>query len=93
MTGLKEDARMRARAIVEQAIEYRRESGLTVTGVAIKMGVSPNTVRILEASHSDPKITLLLLYLAACGNDYAIDFVERTRRQTEQQFMDRTNHE
>lgn len=93
MTGPKADARRRARAIVEQTVEYRRKSGLTVTDMAIRMGVSPNTVRLLEAPHSDPKITLLLLYLAACGNDYAIDFVERAQRRTEQNFMDRTNHE
>lgn len=74
--SLKEQARAQVTSLVERLVEARHDAGLSIQDVAVKMGVAPNTVRRFEAPHSDPTLTMLMLYVGATGGKITADVVE-----------------
>lgn len=57
-------------------VEQRKAQGLSVLDVAIKMGVAPNTVRRFESLHSDPTLTMLMMYTQATNGRMTAEIVE-----------------
>jgi predicted transcriptional regulator len=67
MPGFREMA-IRRRELAATLVELRRESGLSQTQVAARMGTSQSAVARLEAGEADVRLSTLERYAAAVGH-------------------------
>jgi predicted transcriptional regulator len=67
MPGFREMA-IRRRELAATLVELRRESGLSQTQVAARMGTSQSAVARLEAGEVDVRLSTLERYAAAVGH-------------------------
>ena len=68
LPGFREMAlRRRREQVVAELAAHRRETGLSQTEVAARMGTSQSTVARLEAGDVDPRLSTLERYAQAVG--------------------------
>jgi DNA-binding XRE family transcriptional regulator len=68
LPGFREMAlRRRREAVVAELAAHRRDTGLSQTEVAARMGTSQSTVARLEAGDVDPRLSTLERYAQAVG--------------------------
>ena len=64
------------RALIEELVQARRDSELSQTEIAARMGTSQSAVARLEASTGDLKVSTLERYAAAVGSSIAWGLAE-----------------
>jgi DNA-binding XRE family transcriptional regulator len=65
------EAATRARRLLRDLAERRKELGLSQTVVAARMGTSQSALARIEAGESDPRITTVERYALAVGQELA----------------------
>jgi transcriptional regulator with XRE-family HTH domain len=67
LEGLAERAAARRRELIEELARARRESALSQTEIAARMGTSQSAVARLESGELDARLSTLERYAAALG--------------------------
>jgi transcriptional regulator with XRE-family HTH domain len=81
LEGLAEKAAARRRALIEELARTRRDSELSQTEIAARMGTSQSAVARLESGELDVRLSTLERYAAALGRtvDWQARFPEEQR--------------
>jgi predicted transcriptional regulator len=69
----------RRRALIEELVTARRESGLTQTDIGAAMGTSQSAIARLERGELDARLSTLERYAAAVGR--TVDWQIRTHEE------------
>ncbi|MGY1832270.1 helix-turn-helix domain-containing protein [Geodermatophilus sp. SYSU D01180] len=75
-----EDRGERRRGLIEELVRLRRESELSQTQVAARMGTSQSAVARLESGEPDARLSTLERYAAALGR--TVDWQVRTSEES-----------
>ncbi len=66
------EAALKTRRLLRDLAERRRQSGLSQTVVAARMGTSQSALARLESGESDPRISTVERYARAIGEELAL---------------------
>jgi predicted transcriptional regulator len=79
LEGLAEKAAARRRALIDELATARRESELSQTEIAARMGTSQSAVARLESGELDVRLSTLERYAAALGR--TVDWQTRSTQE------------
>jgi DNA-binding XRE family transcriptional regulator len=86
LPGFREIAARGRQETIAGLVARRRETGLSQTEVAARMGTSQSTVARLEAGEVDPRLSTLQRYAEALGAGLDIQLRDRSQISAPQAF-------